>query len=54
MFLVREITMAWPPDLSACIGKIDAITVYVNPSIYVPRVDVRIRVINALWFNSWP
>jgi predicted CoA-binding protein len=32
------------PDLSACPGKIDTITVYVNPSILLRRVDDMIRV----------
>jgi len=32
------------PDLSACPDKIDTITVYVNPSILVRRVDDMIRV----------
>ncbi len=32
------------PDLAACPDKIDTITVYVNPSILVRRVDDMIRV----------
>lgn len=32
------------PDLSSCPDKIDTITVYVNPSILVRRVDDMIRV----------
>lgn len=32
------------PDLSACPDKIDTITVYVNPSILVRRVDDMIKV----------
>lgn len=32
------------PDLPACPGKIDTITVYVNPSILLRRVDDMIRV----------